>query len=90
MNRLKQILKGIDEQQIHSNDGWWETSTGADFGAKKINEIEQFFKEVTSQRQPLSDDEIKKCLSDTMPKTKMSRCFIVFARAIEKLHGIEG
>jgi hypothetical protein len=27
------LLKGIDETEINSRDGWWETSTGADFGA---------------------------------------------------------
>lgn len=53
MNEIKQILNGIDQQQIHSNDGWWETSAGADFGAKKLNEIEQAFKEVTSNRDDL-------------------------------------
>jgi hypothetical protein len=27
------LLKGIDKTEIESADGWWETSTGADFGA---------------------------------------------------------
>jgi hypothetical protein len=53
MNKIKQILNGIDKQQIHSNEGWWETSTSADFGAKKLNEIEELFKKVTSQRDEL-------------------------------------
>jgi hypothetical protein len=27
------LLKGIDQSETESPDGWWETSTGADFGA---------------------------------------------------------
>ncbi len=27
------LLKGIDETEIESADGWWETSSGAEFGA---------------------------------------------------------
>ncbi len=27
------LLKGIDKTEIESADGWWETSSGADFGA---------------------------------------------------------
>ena len=27
------LLKGIDETEIESAEGWWETSAGADFGA---------------------------------------------------------
>jgi hypothetical protein len=26
------LLKGIDQTETESPDGWWETSTGADFG----------------------------------------------------------
>ena len=27
------LLKGIDKTEIESADGWWETSSGAEFGA---------------------------------------------------------
>jgi hypothetical protein len=27
------MLKGIDQTECESADGWWETSTGAEFGA---------------------------------------------------------
>jgi hypothetical protein len=27
------LLKGIDQTENESDDGWWETSTGAKFGA---------------------------------------------------------
>ena len=27
------LLNGIDQTETESPDGWWETSTGADFGA---------------------------------------------------------
>jgi hypothetical protein len=35
------VLDGIDEDECDSRNGWWETSTGAAFGAqKKVDIIE--------------------------------------------------
>jgi hypothetical protein len=36
---IKDILKGIDQTEIESPDGWWETSIGAEFGAEKLKQI---------------------------------------------------
>ena len=36
---VKAILKGIDQTEIESQDGWWETSAGAEFGAKKLKYV---------------------------------------------------
>lgn len=36
---VKLILKGIDQTEVESEDGWWETSHSADFGAKKLHQI---------------------------------------------------
>lgn len=33
------LLKGIDQTETESPDGWWETSTGADFGAGILTAI---------------------------------------------------
>jgi len=33
------ILHGIDTQEQEHPDGWWETSTGAEFDAAKIDAI---------------------------------------------------
>ena len=33
------LLRGIDETEYESADGWWETSTGAEFGAGRIAAI---------------------------------------------------
>ena len=39
MNEIKgiinSVLYGIDMTEIEDSDGWWETSTGAEFGKKK-------------------------------------------------------
>lgn len=40
MSEVREILKGIDETEIESDDGWWETSTGAEFGVSKLAEVE--------------------------------------------------
>lgn len=37
---VKKILKGIDKDEIEDVDGWWETSTGVEFGEKKLHEVE--------------------------------------------------
>jgi hypothetical protein len=39
--RIVGLLKGIDrdESNIADDDGWWETSTGAKFGARVLKAI---------------------------------------------------
>lgn len=36
---LDAILDGIDEDENETENGWWETSTGVEFGKKKKQEI---------------------------------------------------
>ena len=36
---IKECLNGIDQDECDTNDGWWETSKGAEFGAKKLKEV---------------------------------------------------
>lgn len=40
---IAQILVGIDAMQTESKEGWWETSTGADFGSTKLAAIKALF-----------------------------------------------
>lgn len=37
--RIIALLNGIDKDEISHPDGWWETSTGADFGASILQKI---------------------------------------------------
>lgn len=37
--KVRDILSGIDATEIESPDGWWETTTGADFGKRKLDEL---------------------------------------------------
>ena len=39
---IKEILKGIDKTEMDERCGWWETSTGAKFGAERLEEIVAF------------------------------------------------
>lgn len=39
LDELREILRGIDKTDGESDDGWWETSTGAEFGADKLAEV---------------------------------------------------
>lgn len=37
--RVVDLLKGIDGNECDDDQGWWETSTGAEFGAAKLAKI---------------------------------------------------
>jgi hypothetical protein len=38
---IEQILHGIDKQETDDINGWWETSTGAEYGKRKLAEIKK-------------------------------------------------
>jgi hypothetical protein len=40
------LLEGIDKTEIEQDDGWWETSAGADFGAEILQKINNLFAEL--------------------------------------------
>lgn len=42
MKEIESILKEIDKEDCDSKDGWWETSFGAEFGAKKLKELKEY------------------------------------------------
>ena len=44
--KLNEILKGID-QDSGEEYGWWETSCGAEFGAKKLKEVQDLVKKLS-------------------------------------------
>jgi hypothetical protein len=37
--RIIKILKGIDQTETESEDGYWETSVGAEFGSNIMKQI---------------------------------------------------
>lgn len=41
IEQIKLILYGIDRTETDSPEGWWETSDGAQFGTRKLEEIIQ-------------------------------------------------
>ena len=49
---IKRILIGIDKTQSESEEGWWETSDGASFGAGKLKEL---LFAITRQTGPVAD-----------------------------------
>lgn len=42
MSKIKEILKGIDQQQINSPCGWWETSEQAKFGKDTVIKFDDY------------------------------------------------
>ena len=47
IDKLNEILKGIDKDCCNGKDGWWSTSCGAEFGAKKLKEVQDLVKKLT-------------------------------------------
>ena len=39
--KVKKVLEGIDFTQTDVDFGWWETSVGAEFGWRKIEELKE-------------------------------------------------
>lgn len=37
--QIRELLVGIDQADEDGEDAWWETSTGAHFGAEKLAEL---------------------------------------------------
>lgn len=48
LNRLHEIVKGIDQEESLSGDGWWETSEGAAFGAARLAQLEMLIADLTA------------------------------------------
>jgi len=40
------ILHGIDCCEVNVEEGWWETSTGEEFGSAKLKEMQKLVKEI--------------------------------------------
>ena len=76
MKALTEILKGIDKDQSESVDGWWQTTDGAEFGSKKLKEIEQYANERVIE-------ELEKLLLYKWDSEQEIYPFVVSARQLE-------
>ena len=45
IDEVRALLKGIDADEYDSQDGWWSTSTGTEFGAAKLAALESLLRE---------------------------------------------
>jgi len=43
------ILDGIDQDQMESDDGWWETMVGAEFGENKKKELMKYIERLIGE-----------------------------------------
>ena len=85
MNEILKILEGIDKTEAESNNGWWETSIGAQFGDEKLNDIIFCFDELKAQR-----DELLEALIDcrrTLEIANFTQELAVVNAAIAKAKG---
>ena len=59
-NLIDSVLEGIDQDEVSYKLGWWETSTGAEFGAMKKEELKMKLRTLLSQK----EQEVKKEILD--------------------------
>ena len=50
LEKIEKILVGIDKEQIDSDDGYWETSYGADYGKERLELIRAEFAALAKAR----------------------------------------
>jgi hypothetical protein len=50
LRRLDGIIDGIDQDECAYKEGWWETSTGAEFGARIKQDLHRFVDELLDAR----------------------------------------
>lgn len=50
---VRRILNGIDRDEL--DDGWWETSTAAAFGAARLAEVEALIRTLSESATTSSD-----------------------------------
>jgi hypothetical protein len=53
---ISKILEGIDRCEVDHADGWWETSSGATFGRKKLIEAQGYEFGLLSRIEALEKD----------------------------------
>lgn len=56
LEELKSILQGINQEEVYSPDGWWETETGANFGAGKLNDVIALFSRLIARCESAEED----------------------------------
>lgn len=50
LEKIKEILKGIDKTETEHSSGWWPTSTGARFGKSVLRQIEALWEKDDSEQ----------------------------------------
>lgn len=52
---LETILRGIDKDECDHDEGWWETSEGAAFGAAKLAQLKAAIREQMDRPETLME-----------------------------------
>lgn len=62
LKMIKIYLDGIDKTESEYDDGWWETSNGAEFGKECLTKVLKVVEALESKE--IGDAEIKQMLDD--------------------------
>ena len=49
IKQVETILYGIDQLESECEQGWWETSFGAEYGAEKLQELIDYLDSVNEE-----------------------------------------
>lgn len=87
---IKEILSGIDKQETDTQDGWWETSVSAKFGAKKLKQVLDVVSELEKEIK-VTDDLLadRQRLLDAIPECEVhGKCIPHALEWIEKMKSL--
>lgn len=72
IKEFEKIIDGIDKDETEYNNGWWETSSGAEFGLNKKIELKHFL----SQSLLEYNEKIKRDLLQDLDHEECAKCYI--------------
>ena len=75
VDKIKEALKGIENDDLSDKNGWWETGCGAEFGAKKLEEVIGIVTTALAAQTPVYayDDEILQRSNTISELNKMTK-----------------
>lgn len=50
LRKVLMILSGMNKCELTHSNGWWETSTGANFGQRKLDSIKKAFEDFENKQ----------------------------------------
>jgi hypothetical protein len=90
IEKVKNILKGIDLDEVSDTNGWWETSSGAEFGAKKLNEVIKAIQALSEPKGVSAEEVLKNAVKKADDDEDITREYYREDVVIQAMHDYAG